>query len=164
MNQVLVAVIDGTRARFLTLEQAELPEYESSPNLVEHKSLFNPVKELQGKELWANVKSGRNQGLSGQAHAYDDGRQQHVTEFERRFAQVIGNEILNFTQAKRIQRLLLIAEPHILGIVREVVTPLLPKNLQIQDLAKDLSKFKLKEIYEYLASKSLLPIRKQASG
>ncbi|MCX7593847.1 MAG: host attachment protein [Fischerella sp.] len=164
MNQVLVTVIDGTRARFLTLEQPELPEYESGPNLVEHKSLFNPVKELQGKELWANVKPGRNQGLSGQAHAYDDRRQQHVTEFERRFAQVIGHEILSFTQTKRIQRLLLVAEPHILGVVREVVTPLLPKNLQIQDLAKDLSKFKLKEIYEYLASKGLLPIRKQASG
>ncbi|MFQ4142879.1 host attachment protein [Chlorogloeopsis sp. ULAP02] len=160
MNQVLVAVINGTRARFLTLEQPELPEYESGPNLVEHKSLFNPVKELQGKELWASVKTGRNQGQGSQAHAYDDGRQEHLNEFERRFAGAIANEIANINKSKRIQRLLLIAEPHILGVLREVVAPLLPKNLQIQDLAKDLCKLKSKDIYEYLANKNLLPTRR----
>lgn len=164
MNQILVAIIDGTRARLLTLQQPELPEYESGPNLVEYKSLFNPAKELQGKELWATVKTGRNQGQGSQVHAYDDGRQEHVNEYERRFVQMIANEIVNFNKNKRIQRLLLVAEPHILGVVREVIAPLVPKNLQIQELAKDLCKLKPKEIYEYLAQKNLLPTRKQVSG
>ncbi len=163
-QQVLVAVIDGAKARFLTLEEPELPECQSGPNLVEQKSLFNPAKELQGKELWASVKTGRNQGLGNQAHTYSDRRESHVSEFERRFAVAIANEIVNITQTKHIQRLLLVAEPQILGLMREVATPSLPKNLQIQDLAKDLCKLKPLEIYEYLANKNLLPARKQISG
>ncbi|MDJ0735776.1 MAG: host attachment protein [Nostocaceae cyanobacterium] len=163
MIQVLVAVIDGTTARFLTLEPAEFPEHESSPNLIEHKSLLNPVQEQQGKQLWANVKTGRNKGLGGQAHAYDDRRQQHVIEFERRFAQLIADEIIKLTQAKGIDKLLLVAEPQILGIMRETVVTLLSKNLQIQELAKDLCKLKPLEIHELLASKNLLPPRKRVS-
>jgi protein required for attachment to host cells len=105
------------------------------------------------------VKTGRNQCQSSQVHAYEDGRQDHVNEYERRFVQMIANEIVNFNKNKRIQRLLLVAEPHI-----EAIAPLVPKNLQIQELAKDLCKLKPKEIYEYLAQKNLLPTRKQVSG
>ncbi|HEY9653326.1 MAG TPA: host attachment protein, partial [Coleofasciculaceae cyanobacterium] len=107
MSEFIVAVIDGTKARFFTLEQAELPEYESSPNLVEHKDLVNPTKELPGKELWATLRTGRNQGSSGQAHSYDDRRQNHVDEFGRRFAQTVAAEAVNLIQTHQAQRLLL---------------------------------------------------------
>lgn len=164
MNQIVVVVIDGTRARFFTLEQPRWPEDESSVTLIEHKDLLNPVNELQGKELWSNVKAGRNQSSGGFAHAYDDGRQKHVAEFERRFAQMIADEAINLTQTKGTQQLILVAEPRNLGIVRESVTPAIPKNIQVQELAKDLSKLKALEIHEYLASKNLLPARQKISG
>ena len=164
MIQSLVAVIDGSRARFLCLEQASLPEYESGPNLIERKDISNPTKELAGKELWSNVKTGRNKGSGGQAHAYDDRRQNHVDEFERRFAVAIATEIVNLTQAEQTQRLLLVAEPQILGCVREALAPVLPKNVQLQELAKDLCKLKPKEIHEHLAHKNLLPVRKKVTS
>ncbi|MDJ0797427.1 MAG: host attachment protein [Calothrix sp. MO_167.B12] len=164
MNQILVTVMDRTRARFLTLESAQFPEYESGPNLIEQKSILNPIQELQGKELWANVKTGRNQGLGSKAHAYDDRRESHVVEFERRFAQMIANEILHITQSRHIQQVLLVAEPQILGVVRQEVIPVLPKNLQIQDLAKDLCNHKPLEIHEHLASHNLLPTRQRISS
>ena len=164
MNQWIIAVLDGSRARFFTLEQAELPEYESGPNLIEKKDLCNPAQEVPGKELWANVKTGRNQGSATQAHGYDDHRQNHVGEFGRRFAQMIAAEAINLTQVYRSQKLLLVAEPQILGFVREALAPLLPKNLEIQELAKDLCKLKPLELHQHLANKNLLPARKKVSG
>lgn len=164
MNHSLVAVVDGTKARFLSLEEAENPEYQSGPNLLERKEVLNPNKELPGKELWANVKTGRNKGAAGQAHAYDDHRQNHLDEFERRFAQMIANEIIHLTQAEQTNRLIVVAEPQILGCLREALAPLLPRNLQIQELAKDLCKLKPLEIQEHLAQKNLLPARKKVTN
>jgi protein required for attachment to host cells len=163
MSQYLVAVIDGTRARFMTLEPAELPEYESGPNLVEHEGLANSTKELQGRELWASAKTGRNRGTSGQAHSYDDHRENHVVEFERRFAQEIASQIGALIQTHQVQHLVLIAEPQILGLMREAIAPTLPKHLKTSELAKDLCHLKPHELHEYLANKDLLPPQKPAA-
>ncbi|HBB31917.1 MAG TPA: host attachment protein [Cyanobacteria bacterium UBA8803] len=164
MTQFLVTAVNGTKARFFTLEQAELPEYESGPNLIEQKDLCNPANDLAGKDLWTNVKTGRNQGSAGQAHGYDDHRENHIGELGRRFAQTIAAEIVNLTQTHRSQRLVLVAEPQILGLLRETLGPLVPKNLQIQELAKDLCKLKPLELHEHLALKNLLPARKKVSS
>ncbi|NES81140.1 MAG: host attachment protein [Moorea sp. SIO2B7] len=163
MNQSVIAVIDGTRARFFTLEQPELPEYESGPNLIEQESLFNQAKELHGKELWANTKTGRNRGSGSQGHGYDDHRQNHIGEFERSFAKDIVGHIISLTQAHQSRQVVLVAEPQILGFVREVLTPQAPKNIKIQELAKDLCKLKPSKIHEYLSSKGILPARKVVS-
>ncbi|MGB7376193.1 MAG: hypothetical protein WA959_06430 [Rivularia sp. (in: cyanobacteria)] len=53
---IIVAVIDGTKARFLTLELEELPDDDFGPNLIEREALSNPAKKLASQELWANIK------------------------------------------------------------------------------------------------------------
>ena len=160
MNQAVVAVIDGTRARFFTLESAEFPEYQSGPNLIEQECLTNTARELQGKDLWANTKTGRNRGSRSQAHGYDDHRQNHISEFERSFAKEVVGKIVELTQLQHAQQVILVAEPQILGLVREVLTPQLPKHLKLEELAKDLCKLKPLDLHEYLADKGLLPARK----
>ena len=160
MNQSVVAVIDGTKARFFTLEQAEMPEYESGPNLIEQDCLTNAANELQGKELWSNTKTGRNRGSSGQAHGYDDHRENHLGEFERHFAKEIVNKVLHLSQAYQANQVVLVAEPKVLGFIRDALTPQIPKNLKLQELAKDLCKLKPHELHEYLAERELLPVRK----
>lgn len=157
MNQFLLAVIDGTKARFLTLDPADLSEPKSRPHLTEQVCLLNPAKGLQGQQLWASAKTGRNRGVVGQAHSYDDRRQNHMLEFERRFAQAIATEILKLIQTYQSQQLLLIAESQILGLMREAVVPVLPKNLTISELAKNLCQLTPHELHEYLVSKELLP-------
>ena len=159
MNQAVVAVLDGTKARFFTLETAEFPEYESSPNLVEHQSLTNNAKELAGKDLWANTKTGRNRGSRSQGHGYDDHRQNHVSEFERSFAKEIESQIIELVQERDARQLLLVAEPQMLGLIRDSLAPHLPKNVKLQELAKDLCKLKPLDIHEYLAHKNLIPAR-----
>ncbi|QLE55417.1 host attachment protein [Nostoc sp. TCL26-01] len=164
MSIFLIAVIDGKKARFLTLEPSALPEYQSSPNLTEHEVLLNSAKELSGQELWASTKTGRNRGVAGQAHSYDDHRDNHMLEFERRFAHTVSNKIINLTQVKRVQQLLLIAESQILGLMRESLASVLPKNIHVNELAKNLCHLKPHELHEYLAHKQLLPASKRISG
>lgn len=94
MGHYLVAVMDGTLARFFTLDSDAVVEHEAGPNLVEHDSLQNAAQQMQGQELWANTKTGQNRGDGGQMHNYDDHRAQHRMEFERRFAQAIANHLL----------------------------------------------------------------------
>lgn len=162
MSDYVVAVIDSARARFFMLEQPDMPEYESGPNLIELESLSNPTPEHAGKDLWANVKTGRNRGSSGQAHAYDDHRQNHMNEYERRFVQSVATGIITLAEAQQALHVVLVAEPHTLGCVREALTPLQPGKFRIHELAKDLSNQKPLEIHENLASKGLLPVRKRA--
>ncbi|MBW4615988.1 MAG: host attachment protein [Desmonostoc vinosum HA7617-LM4] len=164
MSLFLVAVIDGAKARFFTLEPQEFPEYESGPNLIEHQALSNSVKELPGQELWASTKTGRNRGAGDQAHSYDDHREKHMIEFERRFAQTIAAHIVNLIQVHHSQQLLMIAEPQILSLMREALIIVLPKNLKFSELTKNLCHLKPHELHEYVASKKLLPAYKRVSG
>lgn len=157
MNKYLVVAIDASRARFLTLEAVDSLLDESKCRLIEHKGLLNSVGELPGKELWATTKTGRNQGTGSQAHTYDDGRESHMHEYERRFVRIVADKIIEFTQRQSIRQLVLVAEAQTLGLLRECMIPLLPNNLSTQAIAKDLSKFKITEIYKYLAEKNILP-------
>lgn len=156
---IIVAVIDGTKARFLTLELEQLPDDDFGPSLMEKKVVYNPNNQLSGQELWANTKTGRNRGAAAQAHSYDDHRQNHIIEFERRFAQSISHQIASFIQICKARHLVLVAEPQILGFMREALMPILPKNIELSELAKDLGKLRTKEIHQYLANRKLLPAR-----
>lgn len=162
-TRFIAAVIDSTKARFFTLELEQLPNYDFGPNLKEYDALNNPVKEFTAQQLWANIKTGRNRGAGNQAHSYNDHRQNHIIEFERRFAQNISNQIVSLIRVYKAKHLILVAEPQILGLMRESLRPMLPQNLELRELAKDLGKLKKKEIHEYLANKNLLPARKKLS-
>ena len=160
MNKVLVVAIDGTTARFFTCEAAGFPEDDGCARLVEREQLGNPSKSMHGQELWANTKTGRNRGSNGQALADDDRRQKHVLEFERQFAKRIATKISELNQQFSAQKLLVVAEPQILGIVRDSLSSVLSKDLRIAELAKDICHLTPHDIHEYLANKSLLPARR----
>lgn len=157
MQKYVVAVVNSARARLFVLEPAAFPECEPGPKLVEMEDLHSSTQELQGQDLWSNTKPGRNRGTAGQAHGYDDHRDNHRVEFERRFAQEIAATLTQLIRKAQSQHLLLVAEPQILGIMRGIVTPELPKHLKLVEVAKDLCQLKPHELHEYLAGKDLLP-------
>ncbi|NJL45133.1 MAG: host attachment protein [Leptolyngbyaceae cyanobacterium SM2_3_12] len=159
MTRFLVAVVDGAKARFLTLEPLEAPEFEFGPDLVERCELLNPAIEMAGQDLWANTKTGRNRSSGGQGHNYDDHRNNHLVEFERRFAQAIvaqGDELIG---AYDLNTLVLVAEPQILGLLRNCLHSSNGRSVQISDLPKDLCWMKPRQLHDYLAQKQLLPTR-----
>lgn len=151
MNNSLITVIDGAKARFLTLEPAEFPDYGFNPRLIEHEGLLNPAKTIHDQDLWSSTKTGCNRGSTGQSHNYDDHRTKHIVEFERRFAHAIATHITQLTQIHHVQQLLLIAEPQILGLTRDALAHALPKNLKKVEIAKDLCRLSPHKLYKYLA-------------
>ena len=164
MDHTLVAVLDGTRARFLTLEAAEFPELESGPNLIEQDSLINEVNEMQGQELWSTAKTGRHKGTGGQSHSYDDHRQSHRAEFERKFATQISAKIAELVQSHQCEQVVIVAEPQILGLMRETLSSVLPRPLKVSELVKDVCQLKPQALHHYLASKGVLPVRKEVAS
>jgi len=158
-------VADGAKARFFTLETVERTKNKSSSYLIEHEDLINPNQDLSEKELWSSSQSqaGHYREGSSKAHSFDDHRQNHEIEFERRFAQEITSEVLKQIKIYQIQIFFLIAEPRLLGLLREVLIPMLPKPLIIKELNKNLCHLTSQELSEYLFSKDLLPLSKKAS-
>lgn len=157
MNKLLVAVVDGTKARFLTLDLSDVPEERMRARLVELESLLNPSNEVQDQDLWSSSKTGRNRGAGGQAHSYDDHREHHRAEFERRFAQAIATHIANLVNTHTIQQLILVAEPQITGPMRNAIAASVPTRLQIHELSKNLCHLKPHELQKYLANQKLMP-------
>ncbi|MGA7954174.1 MAG: host attachment protein [Gloeobacterales cyanobacterium] len=164
MNEFCVVVMDGARARFLSLQQAEFPEFEPSLKLIEHEALINPEKETSATELWSSRESGREHSATmGSAHTYSDHRERHADEVERRFTQLVAKQTAHFIQTQKAQNLVIVAEPQMLGFVRDTLIPLVSDGLHIQELAKDLTKLAPLELHEYLTNEGLLPLRKMPS-
>lgn len=154
---VLVAAIDGSKARFFTLAAAGVSGLDPISQLIEHEGITLPEGELVGEELWASGKMGRNHGPQGRSHNYDDHREHHELEFERHFARSISSRMNQLLQAHQIRKVLLVAAPQILGIMREALASALPNTIKIADLNKDLTQLTAYEIHQYLAEKALLP-------
>jgi protein required for attachment to host cells len=159
-NECGVIVADAARARFLTLQPAEQPEIESTPNLVERKDLVNPEADERGRDLWSETKTGLGRSPAGQqAHSYDDHREDHEAEFERRFARKIAEEAKAFMHTIQTKRLIVAAPKKFLGLLRPALTECLKQDVSIDELGKDLVKLNRVELHERLAEEALLPRR-----
>ena len=159
MYQYCVVVADGSRARFFTLKDADIPEIQSGPNLVEMMDLSNPEHSMQGQEMWSDKKSGRNRSsASGQSHGYDDHRQQHEEEIEKRFASSIANECARLSKESGAN-LILVSPKRMLGHLRSAMETKM-SGVSAQELAKDLSKLNTLQLHEHLAKERLIPERK----
>ncbi len=159
MNYCIV-VADGSRARFFTLEQPGIPELEGGPDLTEQRDLVNPEKEQRSRDIFSNLKSGRHQGpAGGPGHDYDDHRGRHVDEIERRFARRLSAEISDFARERRVEQLVLVADPRMLGFLRNALGSRLQSGMQIAELTRDLSSLTAPRIHARLADAGLVPAR-----
>ncbi len=163
MSDFCVVVADGAKARFFTLEAADVPEMQSGPTLVERDSLTHAEATMAGRDKYSEVKSGRNVGASG-AHGYDDHRNNHDDEFDRRFAQKVAGEALKMASANRARQLIVAAEKQMLGVLRQAISVPAGAGFELRELAKDLTKFSPNEIHSYLAGENILPAQRPPRG
>ncbi len=160
MSEYCVMIADAAKARFFTLETAEIPEMQSSPMLVERHSMSNAEATMPGREKYSEVKSGRNIGASG-AHGYDDHRANHDDESDRRFAQKIASQFLKLAEQNNARQLVIAAEKQMLGVLRHAISVPSGSGFEVMELAKDLTKFSPTEIHSHLAGDTLLPEQKR---
>ncbi|HKY36692.1 MAG TPA: host attachment protein [Polyangiaceae bacterium] len=87
--------------------------------LQELEDLTDPQGELTGNELFSSTRSGTNRSPHGANFEYDDHRERHREEAERRFAKRIALTTKQLVARESASRLVLAVEPHMLGILRQ---------------------------------------------
>jgi len=164
MSEYCVVVASGNQAKLFTLEPSELPQLESGPNLVKRKTLNSEQRATSSAEMWSEVKSSRNRSPSGGSHAYDDHRDNHIFEYERRFAQDVAHEATDLAARSGAKKVILVAHDRCLGLLRNAMRPNFTNGTQLQEMPKDLSKLTPMDIHAHLAREHLLPERMEPTG
>ncbi len=160
--KTIVVVVNGTRARFFTLQPAELPVYESGPRLVEQECLVNPEQEATGTDLWSDNSGGNRNSSGGVGHGLDDHRDRHVAEYERRFTQSVATEALKLARDQKASQVVLAAKNRVLSLLREKLSS--SNGFELKEVAKDYSKLTVLELQEQLASLNLVPALRGLTG
>lgn len=158
-NNSCVVVCAGGNARLFTLEPAELPELESGPNLVARGEVSSEEVGEHGAALWSDLKTGRNRSPGGSAHGYDDHRERHAEEYDRRFAQAVAEETMRLVDSRHLGKVVLVAHGHCLAHMRQAFQGRFRNGTTMTELSKDLGKMKPLEIHAHLAREQLLPAR-----
>jgi protein required for attachment to host cells len=159
MDKIGIIAADRARARFITAEVLDDTEFEGNPRLTERDVLANPLAELPPRANYSDRPSRKPSGAGpkGALPATDDHRERHEIQDERRFAQRILEAADRFVQAERPSRLLLLAEPHLLGLLRGELSPQRWSNVEVQDVAQDFSNHSLPELRDVLTRRGILP-------
>lgn len=157
MTKIAIVVADGARARFFTLQPPDVLAPERSSELIEHSDLIHPEGDLPERELFSD-REGRTHGSPhGSAHGSDDHRDQHRIELTRRFVRRMIDETRRFIAEQSIDRLVLAAEPRLLGVMRQELEQRPLRNVAVRDIAEDLSRRTPGDIQRILARHGLLP-------
>lgn len=159
MSNHFVVVADSSRARFFTLEPAQTPELESGPNLIERGDVTNSSS-IKPQELWSDNKTGRNRGVGGSAHGYDDHRTQHSDEYNRRFARQVSEQLVEIAKNNDCSRVIVAAGSSMLGHLRNNFSSINRAGLHVEDIDKDLCKLSPNDIHSRLTKEGVLPAKK----
>ncbi len=155
-----VVVANGNRARFFSLKDTEIPEVEPGPNLVEHGEVTDPQLQQKAQELWSE-RSGRNRSSTGgRSHGYDDHRDQHSAEMERRFVQSVAERGARFAKREKATNVLVVGNNRQLPTLSQTLGSLLHGQVSIEGYSKDLAKLSPVALHDHLAKEGLLPRRR----
>jgi protein required for attachment to host cells len=120
MRPIGLIVADSAHCRFFCLMFAEDENFDRVVEFAELDDLVNPEVLSPGRDVYSNLKSGRNRASSqGAAHGYDDHRQRHHDEVLRRFAKQIALHTTRLLRDNDIGGLVVVANGRLLGLFRE---------------------------------------------
>jgi len=158
MNDTFIIVADAKRARFFAIERSDAPR--NRVKLVERVTLSNTDVEGVRKGGAARVKTGRlSNREAGDVHPIEGRRQQHRIELERRFGQEIIRQALKLSRPWKGGTIVLIAEPRLLGLMREHMRDALDPAVALKELAKNYAQLTPSELQKRLDLKHHSPLR-----
>ncbi len=150
-----VVVANGSRARFFSLKRPKLTDLKARPRLVERGEIFEPELQERAQDLWTE-RTGMNRGKGSGSHSYDDHRNQHQAEFEKRFTKQIAERAVKLVRSSGADNIVLCGVQRQLPHLRSMLESRI-NGVQIQQLAKDLLKLDPHTLYEHLHKEGLLP-------
>jgi protein required for attachment to host cells len=159
ISNACIIVADGGRGRlFSVVEDASGPD---GVGLVERESLVNPDYRAHGADSPGRTKSEQvTNRQAGDVHPIDARRDQHRLELERRFAREIAERVAQFTKGWAHGSVVLVAEPRLLGLLREPLHRALHPTVELKELAKDYSRLTASELRDHLALNRMIPARR----
>jgi protein required for attachment to host cells len=139
MTGLCIIVADSGRARFFTVKDPGPTDFLTGPSLEERVDLANPESKATGSDMSSSSATRNREGTEGSAHGYQDHRPGHAEEIARRFAYRVVNAADEFVKSNGIHNLVIMAEPHLLGLLRDQASNTLPKGINRLEFAEDLS-------------------------
>jgi len=161
MNRTCIVVADARLARFYGIEAVESPRVKMK--LVERTVLANPNSDLKilGESMSGRVHTETNTNRqAGPMHPMVAQRERHRGEFDRRFVHEISRQAGEITKGWKDGTVVLVAEPRLLGLLREPLRKALHQGVELKELAKDYTHLTSAELYERLTLNSLMPARR----
>jgi protein required for attachment to host cells len=135
MYRVCIALVDATRARLFTFERVA-EGAGSRDELVERTDLVNPQRRRR---------------------ASDDYRDQRVSQLDDKFARMAMAALRELIDEHSTQRVVICASPRMLGRLRSTAPGLLPDDIALDELPRDLVQLAAGDVRAELAAGALLP-------
>ena len=144
MASTCVVVADGARARFFLMPS------EAAGKLVEQALLENP------EHRHPETESRRTDHDAGPMHPYGAQRERHRLEHEKRFAGEVVSRAAEKVREMQAGTLVVVADPRLLGLMRESLRSALHPSVQLRELARDYTNFSVTDLQEQLVSSNML--------
>jgi protein required for attachment to host cells len=163
-SDVCVITVDASRARFFALEVHDAAPHGRLTRLIEIEDLANAGRRQREGEMFSSSRPGVNSapgGFSsrGVQHGTDDRRGDHIDELDRRFAVDIIDALGRYVTELDAQRAVIVADPTMLGQLRNAMSKDGKLKVEVSELKKDLSWQSPVEVHDRLAEEGLLPPR-----
>lgn len=156
MGGTCIVVADGGRARVFLLEASEAPR--APFRLVERGALDSPDLRSRGFSATGRLPTGTNADREAvPVHPLGEQRERHGIELERRFAMDIARKTAVLVEGWSDGVVVLVADPRMLGLLRDSVRNALKPAVHVKELAKDYAHLTAAELYEHLALNGLVP-------
>jgi protein required for attachment to host cells len=164
MNRIVIAAVDASRARLFTFEQEAAPPGHVTQQLREEADLVHPARRIRPSELFSDSRPGLDRAPSGRAFAVNDRREASLRHMDRRFAGDVAAAIELLISQTGAQHVILAASPAMLGLLRELIGPMIARGISIDQLDRDLVRFTRTDLQDLLADKGLMPPRERITA
>lgn len=154
MNNTCIVVADNARARVFTVVAGDRPRCKLQ--LLERLALVNPEARVRSGDNFAEVTSERDASQqAGPGHPIGAQRDRHRLEQAGRFGSEIVGRVAELVADWHEGRILLIADPQLLGLMRARLRGALKDTIKLEELARDYSALSTTQLEGLFSSERL---------
>jgi protein required for attachment to host cells len=163
MNRTAIVVVDAKLARIYGIESVDSPRVKVK--LVERKTLTNPDADAAEKMTGGRPATESNSNRqAGPVHPIGAQRERHRLEHNRHFGHEIAREAATVVAKWKEGTIVLVAEPHMLGLLREPLRAALHHGIELKELAKDYAQLGVADLCDHLLQNRLIPQGNRGTG
>ena len=156
MDNVCVVVADGKGARLFLLQESDAPR--APVRLVARGTLSNADLRSRGRSVTGRVRTETNTNReAGPMHPIGAQRERHRIELVRRFSVEVARKAAALAKNWATGSVVIVADPRMLGFLRETVRATLKPRIQVKELAKDYAGLTISRLRDQLAEDGIVP-------